>query len=304
MPRVFEGLIPAAHTPFHADGGLNLAAVSLQADLYRDSGVKGVFLCGTTGEWASLAIDERRALLERWLEVAGDDMTIATHVGHHCQSDAVALATHAHKAGAHAVAVMAPSYFKPATVRDVVEFCAPIAAAAEPLPFYYYHIPGATGVRLSPADVLHEARFRIPTLKGLKFSDIDPLELQRAIALDEGAFDVFLGCDEGLLAGYVFGVKGSIGATYSFTAPHFERMRAALVAGDLVQARARQLQAALMVKTLADFGFLAASKAVMKLIGVDCGPMRPPIASLTDSETRSLAEKLARFDVFARPFAR
>lgn len=304
MPRVLKGLIPAAHTPFHTDGKLNLAAVSLQADLYRESGVAGVFLCGTTGEWASMAVDERRTLLESWLDVANTDMTIAAHVGHHCQSDAIALAAHARDVGADAVAVMAPSYFKAATIRDVVEFCRPIAAAAEPLPFYYYHIPGMTGVRLSPADVLHEARFRIPTLKGLKFSDSDPLELQRAIAIDDGAFDVFLGCDEGLLAGYLYGIKGSIGATYSFTAPHFERMRKAFAAGDVALARALQLQAALMVKTLADFGFLAATKAVMKLIGVDCGPMRSPIASLSDSETRDLAQKLAVFDVFARPFAR
>ncbi len=304
MPRVLKGLIPAPHTPFHADGRLNLAAVQLQADLYRESGVASVFLGGTTGEWASLAVDERQALLERWLEVAGGDMTIAAHVGHHCQNDAIALATHARKAGAHAISVMAPSYFKPASVRDVVEFCRPIAQAAEPLPFYYYHIPSMTGVRLSAADVLHEARFRIPTLKGLKFSDSDPLELQRSIAIDDGAFDVFLGCDEGLLAGYLFGITGSIGATYSFTAPHFERMRKAFVAGDVALARSLQLQAALMVKTLGDFGFLAASKAVMKLMGVDCGPLRSPIASLSDSETRALAEKLAAYDVFARPFAR
>lgn len=303
MPRVLKGLIPAVHTPFHADGGLNLGVVERQAELFRGWGVGGVFLGGTTGEWASLTVDERRGLLERWLEVAGDRVTVAAHVGHHCQLDAIALATHARKAGAHAVAVMAPSYFRPAAIRDVVEFCVPIAAAADPLPFYYYHIPGATNVRHSAADVVHEARSRIPTLKGLKFSDGDPLELQRAIAMDDGAFDVFLGCDEGLLSGYMYGIRGTIGATYNFAAPHFERMRQAYEAGDAAQARALQLEAALMVKTLADFGFLAACKAVMKLIGVDCGPMRSPIASLSETETQALARKLAAFAVFDRPLA-
>ena len=48
-----------------------------------------------------------------------------------------------------------------------------------------------------------------------------------------------------------------------------------------------------MVKVLASFGFMAASKAVMSLIGVDCGPVRPPIRNLTPAQLDSLAGKLA-----------
>src|SRR5262249_35492826 len=147
---------------------------------------------------------------------AGGDLKIAVHVGHNAQADAVDLAAHARESGAAAVAAVAPSYFKPASVAELVEFLIPIAAAADPLPFYYYEIPGMTGSRLSSSQLLHEGRFRIPTLKGLKFSWTDLLELQLCVNGDGGAFDVLFGQDEFLLAGLALGVRGAVGCTYNF----------------------------------------------------------------------------------------
>lgn len=108
MPDILTGLIPACHTPFHHDGRLNLAVVQEQAELFKESGLRSVFVAGTTGEFASLKVDERKALCERWLDVAGDSMRVAVHVGHNCQANAVALAAHARQAGAAAIAIMRP----------------------------------------------------------------------------------------------------------------------------------------------------------------------------------------------------
>jgi N-acetylneuraminate lyase len=275
-----------------------------QAQLFKESGLRSVFLAGTTGEWASLTLDERKALCERWLDVAGDSMRVAVHVGHNCLADAVALANHARQSGVAAVAAVAPSYFKPATVHELIEFCMPIAAEADPLPFYFYHIPGMTGVRLPMAEFLHEARFRIPNLRGLKFSHDDLVELQECVAQDNRAFEVLFGCDEALLAGLCLGVRGAVGSTYNFAGPHYQRLSRAFESGDLATARALQFQAARMIKALCEFGFLAASKQVMALVGVDCGPVRPPLHNLSEEQIAALAATLAAFDLFSRPLKR
>jgi N-acetylneuraminate lyase len=301
MPGVLTGLIPACHTPFARDAQLNLAVVERQAALFREMGLRGVFIAGTTGEYASLTLNERKRLCERWVEVAGDTMRVAVHVGHDCLADALELAAHARGAGVAAVALVPPSYFKPATVQDLVELCAPIAAEVEPLPFYYYHIPGMSGVRLSMTDFLYEARFRIPNLRGLKFSHDDLVELQGCAAFENSAYDVLFGSDEALLAGLCLGARGAVGCTYNFAARHYQRLVRAFESGDLAAARAAQLQAMEMIKTLASFGFMAASKAVMALVGVDCGPVRPPLRNLTAAQVDALASKLTAFDVFARP---
>ncbi len=184
MPGALTGLIPACHTPFDRAGHLNLSIVEQQSALFRESGLRCVFVAGTTGEFASLTVSERKALCERWVAVAGDSLAVALHVGSNCQADSIELAAHARKAGVAAVAAIAPSYFKPATVPDLIDFLAPIAAEAGPLPFYYYHIPCMTNVRLPAAEVLREARGRIPNLRGLKFSHDDMVDLQGCIAAE------------------------------------------------------------------------------------------------------------------------
>jgi N-acetylneuraminate lyase len=301
MPGVLTGLVPACHTPFHRDGRLNLAIVERQAELFRESGLRSVFVAGTTGECASLTLDERKALCERWVEVAGDVLRIAVHAGHNCQADAMALAAHARQTGVAAVAVMAPHYFKPATVHDLIEFCIPIAAQADPLPFYYYHIPIMTGVRLPMAEFLHEARFRMPNLRGLKFSHDDLIDLQGCVATDLGAFDVLFGFDESLLAGLCLGACGAVGSTYNFAGPHYQRLIRAFESGDIATARAAQLRATELVKTLGAFGFMPASKAVMAMLGVDCGPVRAPLRNLSSGQLAALADKLGTLDLFSRP---
>ena len=145
MPGPLSGLIPACYTPLGPDGRLNLSMVEPQARFLRQSGIDTVFVGGTTGEFASLSLAERMALVERWCEALGGALKVAVHVGHNCLPEAVALAGHARKAGAMAIATMAPSYFKPLTVGDLIDFCVPIAAEAFDLATLYA-FTGPSGV--------------------------------------------------------------------------------------------------------------------------------------------------------------
>ena len=301
MSGPLAGLIPACHTPFSPNGGLNLDTVELQAELLLEAGIRCVFVAGTTGEFASLTLNERMTLADRWCQASGGGLRVAVHVGHNCLSEAICLAAHARQAGAAAVAVMAPSYFKPATIQDLIDFCAPIAAEAEPLPFYYYDIPEMTGVRLKMSEFLFQARFQIPTLCGLKYSNNDLLELQECVRLEHGAFDVLFGSDECLLAGLCLGIRGAVGSTYNFAAPVYRRLMQAFGKHDLQTARAEQGKSLDLIKTLGEFGFLAASKHVMAMLGVDCGPVRPPLRNLTLDQRLALWQKLSALDVFPRP---
>src|SRR5438093_12466838 len=83
-----HGLVVAAHSPFHADGSLNLAAVEKQAAHFLKHNLTTVFVAGTTGECDSLTFDERRALAQRWSEVMrGTALKLVFHVGSNCLED-------------------------------------------------------------------------------------------------------------------------------------------------------------------------------------------------------------------------
>ena len=94
MTMKLRGLTAATHTPFNADGELNLAVVEKQAEHLLRSGVNAVFIGGSTGESHSLSLTERMALAERWVAVAkGSALGIVVHVGGNCLADARALAS-------------------------------------------------------------------------------------------------------------------------------------------------------------------------------------------------------------------
>jgi len=290
-----SGLIAATHTPFDAQGEINLPAIETQAAYLLRQGINGVFIGGTTGEGHSLTREERLALTRRWSEVVrGTPLRWVVHVGSTCLADARELARQAEQFQATAIAALAPSYFKPRDVPALVAWCQQIAAAAPQTPFYYYDIPSLTGVNLPLAAFVEQAREAIPTLAGIKYSNPDLLQLQHGLHLDEGRLDLLWGNDETLLAALALGVQGAVGSSYNFAAPIYQRMLKAFDNNDLTQARAEQYRSLQLIDTLASFGYLAASKVLMGWLGVPVGPPRLPLQDLTAPQRHQLRQQLER----------
>lgn len=299
------GLIAATYSPTTPDGQLNLRGVEAQAAHLVANRVAGAFTAGTTGESLSFTVAERQALTARWAEVARDlPLKVIAHVGHNCLADAQAMAAHAEQVGAHAIAAMAPCYFRPSSVEHLADFLGGIAAAAPRTPFYFYDIPSWTRVNFPTEDLLRIAREKIPTFVGIKFTNSDLAELQHAIRFDGGAFDILFGCDEALLAGLALGCRGAVGSTYNFAAPLYHRVIEAFEKGDLATARAAQEQTVALVAALGRYQFMPAAKGLMGMLGVECGPVRPPLAPLDAAQlaaVRADLEQLGFFDWIREP---
>jgi N-acetylneuraminate lyase len=292
-------LVVAAHTPFHADGSLNFAAVEKQAAHYLKHNLATVFVAGTTGECHSLTLDERRALARRWSEVIrGTSLKMVLHVGSNCLEDCRTFATEAQDIGAIAISAFAPSYFKPRNPDTLVDWCAAIAAAAPDIPFYFYDIPALTGVSLSMPDFLNQGSTRIPTLAGLKFTNPDLMAYQFVLHADRGAWDVPFGLDEHLLGALAMGARGAVGSGFNFAAPVYNRLLRAFRDGDLVRAREEQFRGAQLVQLLAGFGYLGATKALMELLGIPVGPVRRPNTNPTTQQRAALRRKLDEMGFF------
>ena len=247
-----HGLVAATHTPFHADGSLNLGAVEAQAAHLLRNGVTRVFIGGSTGESSSLSLDERLALGQRWSEVArGSALRIVTHVGSNCLADARALAAQAQQLGAVAISALASSYFKPRSLDVLVACCAEIAAAAPDTPFYFYDIPALTGVTFSMPEFLEKAPACIPTLAGIKFTNPDLMAYQFVLRAAGGAWDVPFGVDEHMLGALAMGARGAVGSGFNFAAPIYHRMLAAFERGDLAAAREEQFRGVRLIQLFA-----------------------------------------------------
>jgi N-acetylneuraminate lyase len=292
------GLVAAAHTPFNKDTSLNLAGVEKQAAHFLKNKIKVAFIGGSTGESHSLTTDERRQLAQRWLEVTrGMELQVIVHVGSNCVTDAAALAAHAQKIGALAISALAPSYFKPKSVADLLNCCAAIATAAPKTPFYFYDIPVLTGVSLSMPEFLAQGRKKIPNLAGIKWTNADLYSYQLCQHI-AGDFDLPWGNDEYLLAAVALGAVGAVGSTYCFAAPIYHRLLTAFAAGDLGTARKEQFRSCQLVQTLASYGYMGAAKATLKMLGVDVGPTRLPNTNLNQEQVKELRAKLEALGFF------
>jgi N-acetylneuraminate lyase len=299
MTLKLTGLVAATHTPFDAAGQLNLATVEQQASLLSRAGVSAVFVAGTTGESHSLTVEERFALARRWSEVLrGSGLRLVVHVGSNCLADARTLAAHAQSIGADAIAALAPSYFKPPTLDALITCCAEVASAAPALPFYFYDIPGLTGVRFSMPEFLATAGERIPTLAGLKFTNPDLMAYQGCLHARGGKYDIPWGLDEYLLAALALGATGAVGSSYNFAAPVYQRLLAAFARGDLAAARTEQYRSVQLIDLLGRFGYIAAAKVVMEMLGVEVGPVRLPNTNLTPEQRTQLAGALEALGFF------
>lgn len=301
MHARYRGLVAAPFTPFHPDGSVNLGAIPAYARLLRDNGVSAAFVCGTTGEGLSLTQAERMQVAEGWMKQADSRLRVIVHVGHNCLSDAQELTRHAAKIGAAAVAAFAPSFFKPRDNDELVDWCACIAGAAPGMPFYYYNIPSMTGVNFKVAPFLALAAGRIPSLAGVKYTYEDLDDFEACVNFEDGRYDILFGRDELLMEGWARQAVGAVGSTYNYAAPLYLKIIEHLAAGRPAEARALQDKAIAMIGACASVGVThqAATKSMMAWHGVDCGPMRLPVRSITPAQSAELRRKLEAIDYFS-----
>jgi N-acetylneuraminate lyase len=294
LTRETRGFIAAPFTPFHQDGSLNLDAVEPYAQWLHQQGVLGAFICGTTGESASLTMEERKQLAERWVAAAPQGFRIVVHVGHVTLKDCKDLARHARSIGADSIACLAPYFFLPYGEEGLADWCSEVASTTPDVPFYYYHIPSMTGFHAKVSRFLELAAERIPNLVGVKYTHDDLDDLKACLASPAGKFDLLFGKDEMLSTVLPLGVQGAVGSTYNFIAPLYRKILDAYSEGDEPRTAELQQISAQMVRWLFDCGGspLCAFKRLMGRVAVDCGPTRLPLSEPTDEQFERVWAKI------------
>lgn len=291
-----KGLVAAAVTPMDARGEIDLGAIDRYANLLFSQGVTGIFVCGTTGEGLFLTPEERKRIAEAWMPYA-DRLSVLVHVGSASYKEAIALARHAESLGVAAISAMGPCYLPPKRAEELVAFNELIAREAPNTPYYYYHIPGTSGVTVDMGEFLRLAADRIPTLSGIKYTSYNTMEMQECIEFRDRRYNILHGHDETLLMGLVLGATGAIGTSYNVTGTLYNRLIAAFASGDLAGARELQAEANRFIRVLIKYvNSVVAIKAILSVLGFDFGPCRLPLRNLTADEMKTLEADLKSFD--------
>lgn len=302
MSRYNVQILPAVFTPMFDDGAIHYAQVGALYQRCIESGFGGIFLNGTTGECMSLNSEERKKLVEAWMDCRRKNnnpkFRIFVHIGSANLYEAAELAEHAQAQGADGIAMVPTFYFRPRTLTDLIDQCKYVAAAAPEVPFYYYNIPSMTGVSFPLISYIEAAVREIPTFSGLKNSFNDLIDYQQCLHFAKGDYAMYWGTDEVFMMVYAAGNRHYVGSTYNFMGDIYFKMLDAYHAGNFEKLNTLEEEATRIYKVFNDHNSMIAGKETMRLIGVDCGPVRRPLKKMKPAESTSLLTQLQNTSFF------
>lgn len=299
----------APFTPFKYDAqrSLNATTEGIEA-LARQAasfGVNTVWVPGGLGQFETLTVAERKHLLELWAPAAKKyNIYVIAHVGTNSIGEAKELAAHAASLdGVDAIASVPPFYEHTTDVDAIVDFLAPIAAAAPTLPFFYYHIPAMTLANIKIAELFAAANAtdaktggaRLPTLGGVKYVSPD-LHDWFEIVNKWNATKALLFAPEPKLAAFSLGTGRGVVLAEDFYAPTYLRMRLKYYTKGQEAASAEQAWKYSADSIISSHGG-SAKRALYRSFpltkgAIDLGPPRLPAQPFDESQYDSMIKGL------------
>lgn len=281
----FEGIYPPVITPYHEDYAIDYDGFGRMIEHLIASGVQGIIVGGTTGEYYAQSKDERAELMGVAREVINGRVPLIVGIGAIRTEDCIEYGALARSNGADAILMTAPFYAVP-TQLELANHALAIDRAVN-LPILLYNFPGRTGTNMGGE--FFDRVGRSPNFAAVKESsgDIDQLHM---LARDYPHITVLCGMDDQALEFFAWGARGWVCAAGNcLPAEHMALYQAVAVENDI--AKGRRIMSALMpfMRTLEQGGKLIQFvKYVCELQGLPAGTVRRPLRPLFKSEKREV----------------
>jgi len=280
MSRPFARNVAAIATPFHDDLSVDFERLIAHAKRLLDEGCDGILLYGTTGEAASLTLDERRQSLEALLRGGIDPRKVLVGTGCCAAADTLALTKHAASMECAGALVLPPYFYKGVSDDGIAAFIGGIVdACSNAIPIYLYHIPPVAVVGFSPALVKRLRERYGDGVCGYKDSSGIFSNTTEILAHNPG-FDVYVGSETLLSDNLRAGGAGSISASANVQPAAIRRILETEADGGAAQDAATAMR-----KTLEKFGpLLVVCKVLLARIHNHPGwsRVRPPLVPLAE----------------------
>ncbi|AYG95847.1 4-hydroxy-tetrahydrodipicolinate synthase [Brevundimonas naejangsanensis] len=285
---LFKGVITALITPLR-DGNVDEAAFKRLLERQIAAGVHGVVPMGTTGESATLHLDEHKRVVEQCVEIAAGRIRVIAGAGSSATDKAIELTRFAKTVGADGALVVTPYYNRPSQAGMQAHFEA--LADAVQLPILLYNVPGRTGVDLANETVA--ALSAHPNIVGIKDATGEIARASWMRANIAGAFDLISGDDSSYLGYAAHGGVGVISVTSNVAPEAMVALHEAVQAGDLATARAWQERLIGLHKALFLDNSPSPTKYALAKLGLCTEEVRLPLAPTADAVKPAIEKALA-----------
>jgi len=289
---LFKGVITALITPLR-DGNVDEAAFRRLLERQIAAGVHGVVPMGTTGESATLHLDEHKRVVEQCVEIAAGRIRVIAGAGSSATDKAIELTRFAKTVGADGALVVTPYYNRPSQVGMQAHFEA--VADAVQLPILLYNVPGRTGVDLSNETVAALAAH--PNIVGIKDASADVARASWMRANIHGAFDLISGDDSSYLGYAAHGGVGVISVTSNVAPEAMVALYDAIQAGDVAVARSWQERLIGLHKALFLDNSPSPAKYALARLGLCDEEVRLPLSLTADAVKPAIDKALTEAGV-------
>ncbi len=287
---MLKGSLVALITPMNQDGSINYEQLHDLIDWHIENGTDGIVAVGTTGESATLPVEEHLAVIEATVKHVNKRVPVIAGTGANNTVEAIALSKAAEQAGADYTLSVVPYYNKPSQEGIYQHFKA--IAEATSIPMVIYNVPGRTVVSMSNDTILRLAE--IPNIVGVKEASGNiGKNIELINSVPEG-FVVLSGDDPTGLPFMLCGGHGVVTVAANVAPKLFADMCRTALEGDIATARRLNEQLIPIYNTMFCEPSPAAPKWGLSLLG-KCEPhVRLPLVALTEAgqaKVRAALEK-------------
>ena len=285
---LFKGVITALITPFR-DGKVDEAAFRALIERQIEGGVHGVVPVGTTGESATVSVEEHKRIVELCVETVAGRVRVIAGAGASATDKAIDLVRHAKTVGADGALVVTPYYNRPSQEGLYAHF-AGINDAVQ-MPVVLYNVPGRTGVDM--ADATTARLSQLPNIVGIKDATADMGRISRQRLDSAEGFALITGDDPSFLGYLAHGGHGVISVTSNVAPRAMVDLFDAFERGDIQTARAMQDRLIGLHKALFMDSSPSPTKYVLSKLGLCSEEIRLPLVACNDAVKPAIHEALA-----------
>ena len=282
------GIYPPIATPFK-DDGIDYAGLAQNVRRWMGTGLRGLLALGSNGEAAFVDEDEAERIVATVREGVPRDRVLLAGTGRQSTRATIAATKRAAQAGADAVLVLTPFYFKAQMTPDALSDHYRAVADASPVPVLLYNFTNVTGLNLTPDTVA--ALSAHPNIVGLKDSNGDIGQVAGVVARVPAGFAVLVGSASTLHPAMVAGASGGIVAVANVVPEVCVQLYELVRAGKHDEARVLQRRLTPFANAVtAGFG-IAGLKVALEIAGYVGGGVRRPLRP-AQPEARETLQRL------------
>lgn len=290
---IFEGVATALVTPMNADGSINFDRLRSLIDEQIDAGIPALVICGTTGESATMTLEEHSEVIRVAVEHTAGRIKIIAGAGSNDTACAADLAKEAEQVGADALLIVTP-YYNKATQNGLYEHYKYIAERTS-LPIILYNVPSRTGVGIKPETYAKLAD--IENIVAIKEANGDISSVVKTRLLCGDKLDIYSGNDDQIIPIMSLGGKGVISVLSNVMPKQTVEMCNKMLNGDTEDAAAMQIEMSSLINAL----FIEVNpipvKTAMNLMGMEMGPLRLPMTEMEEGTKAVLVNELKKFNL-------